>query len=84
MQNMEHIETLEKQRAALIHIASSCEDQGIAICIENVCCQLESVEEKLVADALPEQEKEQASYKMVPVSKEVRDRSTMKMFGSLK
>jgi len=33
-------EEVEKQMAALIHIAGTCEDQGVAICIENVCEKL--------------------------------------------
>ncbi len=37
---------LAAQIAALIHIASSCGDQGVAICIENVCSKLESLAEE--------------------------------------
>lgn len=41
---------LDAQIAALIHIASSCGDQGVAICIENVCMVLEHVAEEIKDD----------------------------------
>lgn len=48
MSNLELKEEIEQQVAALIHIASSCGDQGVAICIENVCWKLEELVEKTV------------------------------------
>lgn len=50
MRNSELREEIEKQVAALMHVAASCGDQGVAICIENVCLQLDGVADQIEDD----------------------------------
>lgn len=41
------IDKINRQHAALIHLASTCDDEGLAICIENVADALERIKADL-------------------------------------
>ncbi len=46
------IDLLSKQKSALIHLATTCEDEGLAYCIENVAAELDKLVEDLESDGI--------------------------------
>ncbi len=43
---MEIVDEIEAQQEALMHLSATCEESGLAMCIENVCHQLEGTKDK--------------------------------------
>jgi len=67
-------ESLGKQCAALIHIASSCEDQGTAICIENVVEQLDLLSDMLEIKQADDKQDRRNTWNAAKISMQISEK----------